>query len=263
MTPERQRRSFTSGSSRVRIEADIADMRALVLFVVTVPFALLLGCAPRTAWRWHSDQGRDCYFSCRQLGHTCMAGCASYPAGFAQGFCQGSCPNEERACLDSCPDLALVELKEKGEVTASAVTAGNLPAGEAQIEQSAREESRPHEYSLQLHDMQTGEIVEGSFGFVGTTTGRVTIPMNDGETLRGEYSTMPEGAVNWGDIYGAVYKRAGFTAGSSALRGRAVAVGERGTAIECEYVTSSSRESPQGHGACRDNHGTLYRLVFG
>ncbi len=157
--------------------------------------------------------------------------------------------------LRDAADQVAAELCQKP--LASDRQAGHL------TEPSARKAPRPNEYSLQLHDIQTGEILEGSFGFVGTTTGPVTIPMKDGETLRGEYSTASGGGVNWGGIYRTVYARADVATVSSALRGRVVAVGERGAAMQCEYVTNSSRESPQGHGACRDNHGKVYRLMFG
>jgi hypothetical protein len=118
---------------------------------------------------------------------------------------------------------------------------------------------------LRLYNLKTAEVAHGTFDFGATTTGRVTIPLTTGEVLRGEYSTAPEGTVTWGSIYGAVYARAAFSSNSVplTLRGQAVVTGDRSTVVECEYVTNNAQDSPQGHGACRDNRGNLYRVMFG
>jgi hypothetical protein len=43
-------------------------------------------------------------------------------------------------------------------------------------------------------------------------------------------------------------------------RGSAIATGDKGTIIQCEYITSAWNGG--GSGACKDNHDVLYKLMF-
>jgi len=130
----------------------------------------------------------------------------------------------------------------------------------------------PNTYSARLYNTQTGEVSHGWFHFAGTRSGEVGIVLPNGEALRGEYSTAPAGDTTWGSVYASAYGSGGYASvhGSgykqnvpNALRGQAVVVGNRGTMIQCEYVTNNSRYDAQGHGGCKDNRGNYYRLMFG
>src|SRR5579862_2185429 len=86
---------------------------------------------------------------------------------------------------------------------------------------------------------------------------RMTLP--SGENLAGEYSVVHGGALGWGLIYGSVYGTGGSASGSAtgtslamSLRGEgsAILTGDRGTILNCEFISSG-----HGSGACQDNHG--------
>ncbi len=114
--------------------------------------------------------------------------------------------------------------------------------------------------SARLYDRQDGTVAEAQFHFTGTTHGRAEITLASGEVLVGEYNTVSGGAYGWGQIYGMLW--------SSSIQpneyvGTAIATSDRGTVIECEYITNNSRTNPRGHGTCRDNRGRIYKLMFG
>jgi hypothetical protein len=132
--------------------------------------------------------------------------------------------------------------------------------------------SGPDKLSARLYDTQNGNVIPAWFYFSGTRVGEVGLVMPDGETMRGEYSTAPAGSTTWGSIYANAYSPVGLASSNAfgyartvpnALRGQAVAVGNRGTTLQCEYVTNNSRVSSQGNGVCQDNRGKYYRLMFG
>lgn len=84
--------------------------------------------------------------------------------------------------------------------------------------------------------------------------------LSTGETVEGEFTTVPKSDTTWGTIYygrGAV--SGGSTRMSNAQRGSAIVTGG-GMVIQCEYVVSAL--SGHGSGACQDNHGKLYRIMF-
>lgn len=114
-----------------------------------------------------------------------------------------------------------------------------------------------------LYSLADGRVIQATFSFAGSTGGEVRMDLPTGEILGGEYRTLRSGFSGWG----AIFAQGGVSAGTVAVRsdqyrGTAIASGPRGTVIECEYVTSSSRSRPEGHGTCRDNGGQLYRLIF-
>jgi len=120
-----------------------------------------------------------------------------------------------------------------------------------------------------LYNLDSGQVLNASFTWGGSGKGKLTIVMPDGEQCTGEYVTVPEGSSTWGSVFGTVYGPGGSVSGSATgysvsvegkQKGTAIATSNKGTVIECEYVTSSW--SPQGYGACQDNKGTVYRLMF-
>jgi hypothetical protein len=90
--------------------------------------------------------------------------------------------------------------------------------------------------------------------------------MPSGESLTGEYSVTRGGSASWGSIYASVYSPEGSATGSAnstrlgvSLRGEGTAIltGDKGTILNCEFISSG-----HGFGACQDNHGVKYKLVF-
>lgn len=116
--------------------------------------------------------------------------------------------------------------------------------------------------TARLYNLATGEV----FSIVYKKK-RITGTMPSGEKLNGEYSTIQGGSVTWGNIYASVYGSGGSATGSSTgiavnldtqARGSAIATGDRGTIIECEYIAGTDA----GAGACKDNRGNKYKLMF-
>ena len=96
--------------------------------------------------------------------------------------------------------------------------------------------------------------------------GPVTAKMPTGESMKGEYSITRGGSASWGSIYAQVYGTGGNASGSASgtklgisLRGEGslILTGDRGTVMNCEFISSG-----HGSGACIDNHGVKYRLLF-
>jgi len=111
-----------------------------------------------------------------------------------------------------------------------------------------------------LYNLATGETTVVSFSYSGSGHGHLSATLASGEVFKGEYTTTADAAYGWGSIY----STGGFaTASTGTVNGKqygtAVATGDKGTVIECEYVTSMSLH---GSGACKDNHGGKYKLMF-
>jgi hypothetical protein len=118
-----------------------------------------------------------------------------------------------------------------------------------------------------LYDLKTGEVLTAKYK--GSGHGSIALTLVSGEILQGEFHTFTEGEIGWGAVYASVYgpaESSGSSGSGTALfgsarstqQGTAIVVGNQGTVIECEYKTSSSG----GAGACKDNRGNLYRLMF-
>jgi hypothetical protein len=123
--------------------------------------------------------------------------------------------------------------------------------------------------SARLYNLTTGDVTTAQYSYSGSGKGRIWVNLASGEHLKGEYATIPGGEIGWGSIYAAVYGAGGAASGSaisysaameSKQHGTAVITGNKGTVVQCEYVTSVWNGA--GAGACKDNHGTLYRLMF-
>jgi hypothetical protein len=111
-----------------------------------------------------------------------------------------------------------------------------------------------------LYNLETGAETIVTFSYSGSGHGRLTGTLPSGEVLKGEYTTTADAAYGWGSIYGgggSTTVSAGAVSGKQ--YGTAVATGDKGTLIDCEYVTGMSLH---GSGACKDNHGGKYKLMF-
>ncbi len=117
-----------------------------------------------------------------------------------------------------------------------------------------------------LYNLTTGEVIPLTISYSGSGKGKLSaVVPSSGEKVNGEYLTYAHVPVNWGSVYAKVYGTEGsaFTANSSAGKsnqyGTAVATGDKGSVVDCEYVTTALTH---GSGACTDKQGTLYKLMF-
>lgn len=124
------------------------------------------------------------------------------------------------------------------------------------------------EIPSKLYNMKNGKTLHASFIWKGDASGPTTISKED-ETCVGEYRTIIEGKTSvgvgsaalgpWGGIFGSLYSSSSV---DRAQKGMAIAMCPSGTTFECEYVTNVAFTTVTGHGACKDNKGESYRLMF-
>jgi hypothetical protein len=68
-----------------------------------------------------------------------------------------------------------------------------------------------------------------------------------GEACTGEYVTVTDDTLTWGSVFTAGSVVNGYAVTTQGKqRGTAIVTGNKGTTIECEYVTNAS--SPSGYG---------------
>jgi hypothetical protein len=117
-----------------------------------------------------------------------------------------------------------------------------------------------------LYNMTTGEVTPVTMTYSGSGKGKLSaVVASSGEKISGEYITFGHMPANWGSIYAKVYGTEGtaYSSGSSEGKsnqyGTAVATGDKGSVVDCEYVTTMLAH---GSGACADKNGTMYKLMF-
>lgn len=114
-----------------------------------------------------------------------------------------------------------------------------------------------------IYNLTTGEVTPAEFTYGGSGRGRIKAVMSSGEQFHGEYITAERQPANWGSIYAAVYGTEGASYGNSGSNsnqyGTAIVTGDKGTVMDCEYVTNSL---VHGSGACTDNKSGRYKLIF-
>jgi hypothetical protein len=110
-----------------------------------------------------------------------------------------------------------------------------------------------------LYNLTTGAQTTLTYTDSGKGRGSITATLAD-EALKGEYTTVANGTVGWGAIYGSLGNAAASASTVSRKQeGTAILTGDKGIVIDCEYVTT-----PGGHGSgvCKDNHSVKYKLMF-
>lgn len=111
-----------------------------------------------------------------------------------------------------------------------------------------------------LYNLDTGAMTVLRYT-AGKSRGSLSGAFPSGEKLTGEYSTVTNAAVAWGSIYGSVYSASGSAVAVGGRQtGTAILTGDKGSVLDCEYVSGAL--SGHGTGACRDNHGGKYKLLF-
>jgi hypothetical protein len=117
-----------------------------------------------------------------------------------------------------------------------------------------------------IYNLTTGEVTPATITYSGSGRGKISaIVASSGEKISGEYLTYAHLPVNWGSVYAKVYGTEGsaFTSGSSLGKsnqyGTPVVTGDKGSVVDCEYVTTALTH---GSGACVDKNGTLHKLMF-
>jgi hypothetical protein len=120
-----------------------------------------------------------------------------------------------------------------------------------------------------VYNLDSGEVLEATFRYTGSGKGPVEFTLPSGVSCSGEYVTVAGGSTGWGSVFASVYGPGGAATGTATALGGSIENKQRGSAVatcpggrvfECEYVTSAW--SAQGYGACKDNLGQKYRLMF-
>jgi hypothetical protein len=116
---------------------------------------------------------------------------------------------------------------------------------------------------------RTGGVLSAQFMDTGTGHGTIEMTMPDGEVLKGEYSVVRGGAVQFGSIFESVYGPGGVATGTGtsssysmagSSTGMASAFGSKGSSMDCEFFNDNV--SGHGMGACKCSQGALYRLQY-
>ena len=114
-----------------------------------------------------------------------------------------------------------------------------------------------------LYNLGNGEVTPVKFTYSGSGKGTISGVFPSGESFSGDYVTFAHPPVNWGKIYGSVYGDFSWgeqhTGSSLQQYGTAVGSGNRGSVVDCEYVTASLTH---GSGACLDKNGTRYKMMW-
>jgi len=123
-----------------------------------------------------------------------------------------------------------------------------------------------------LYDLSDATVATATFEWDGSGRGPIRAVLPSGEVFQGEYVTIASGTTSWGNIFATVWTPSGsaivITPSSSQSienmqKGAAIATSNRGAVLECEYVTSVvGWFSIKGYGACKDNRGKMYKLMF-
>lgn len=116
--------------------------------------------------------------------------------------------------------------------------------------------------NARLYDLQSADVLTATYKSNGTGHGNIWIgPTLENADCKGEYVTVPQGTEGWGMIYRGITPTLVTTGTASTDQaGRAVVTCRDRRVIECEYITSSW--TAKGSGACQDNQGHRYRLIF-
>jgi len=115
--------------------------------------------------------------------------------------------------------------------------------------------------TTRMYDLTTGAMTVLKYS--GLSKGKLSGALPSGEKLTGEFVTVTKATVGWGSIFSAVCGIGSSTTSTSTSIGEqfgsAVLLGDKGTMIDCEYTVGVWAH---GTGACTDNRGGKYRLLF-
>jgi hypothetical protein len=115
----------------------------------------------------------------------------------------------------------------------------------------------------------TEGVLQARYMAYGAGHGQMEITMPSGELLKGEYSIVRGGTMNFGNIYASVVGTGGIATGTATSTnyavpggspGTASLFGDRGTSMQCEFYNDNV--SGHGYGGCRSSTGGLYRLQY-
>lgn len=113
-----------------------------------------------------------------------------------------------------------------------------------------------------IYNLSDGSVTVVKYSRWHGDHGPISAKMPSGEVLKGEYSITRGGSAAWGSIYSSVYGANGSASGAAlavGIRGEGslILTGDKGTILNCEFISSG-----HGSGACLDNHGIKYKLLF-
>lgn len=125
----------------------------------------------------------------------------------------------------------------------------------------------PRDIPAKLYSLQDGTVTPGVFFWQGKLSGPTRVTRGE-EQCNGEFRTVLEGRSSSSESWGSVFRSVSTTSNSveHAQRGSAIAACPSGAVYECEYITNVLRQAGAwtvtGYGACKDNRGGTYRLMF-
>jgi len=113
---------------------------------------------------------------------------------------------------------------------------------------------------------QDPKVLDATFTWNGSGHGQMTIVLPSGEVCKGKYTTVPDGVVASGT--GMLFSQAAYANYfGSGVRlenkqfGQGILVGDKGTTIQVEYVTSASSPT-HGYGLAKDSNGNIYKIIY-
>lgn len=121
----------------------------------------------------------------------------------------------------------------------------------------------PRDIPARLYSLSDGTVTPATFFWKGTLDGPTQVVRGQ-EQCNGEFRTVVEGRTTRAESWGSLFRTVNTTATSTehAQRGSAIAACPSGVVYECEYVVNALRNGVAGTGACKDNRGGTYRLMF-
>ena len=109
-----------------------------------------------------------------------------------------------------------------------------------------------------LYRLPTGNVFTAKYQHGKKSAGAVQIDISAQQVLTGEY-VIKNGDKKWGQLFWTVAGHS-ETVNLKGLQRGTIAAEGGGIRIQCEYVTTASRQG--GYGFCKDSTDNIYRLMF-
>jgi hypothetical protein len=125
----------------------------------------------------------------------------------------------------------------------------------------ARQKNITYDREAKLFRLSSGgEPFVARFSQSRQGKGPVQIDIAARHVLTGEYASVKNADRRWGRLFDTAVGGSGAGVNIKGLQRGTISAKGGGISIQCEYVTTSSRQS--GFGFCKDSTDMLYRLLF-
>ncbi|MCB4755458.1 MAG: hypothetical protein LHV69_00240 [Elusimicrobia bacterium] len=119
-----------------------------------------------------------------------------------------------------------------------------------------------------LVNVNNGDLIKVEYWVKSNTGGPFHVFLSKDEVAYGYYKVVYGGSEHWGQIFSSVDSNSNHSGSSSVFgttrnrqaNGTAISKSEKGTVVDCEFILDSFKGG--GYGACKDNKGNTYRLLF-